>query len=77
MSIHGYLAIGQLFLEIDLMTPVAFKEKIGELALRNKLTMKESIDEKSQILGAESPQVSVRNKPLNLDIISENRIKII
>ena len=75
MSIHGYLAIGQRFLEIDLMTPEAFEEKIGKLALRNKLTMIESIDEKSQILGAESPQVSMRNKLQNLDIISENGVK--
>ena len=37
--------------------------------------MIESIDEKGQILGAESPQVSVRNKPQNLDIISENGVK--
>ena len=37
--------------------------------------MIESIDEKSQILGAESPQVSVRNKPQDLDVISENGVK--
>ena len=37
--------------------------------------MIESIDEKDQILGAENPQVSVRNKSQNLDIISEIGIK--
>ena len=37
--------------------------------------MIESIDEKDQILGAESPQVSMRNKLQNLDIISENGVK--
>ncbi len=60
---------------LNRMTPVAFEEKMGKLALRNKLTMTKSIDEKGQILGAESPQLSVRNKSQNLDIISENGVK--
>ena len=75
MSIHGYQANRQPFLEIDRMTPTTFEEKIGKLALRNKLTMTKSIDEKGQILGAKSPQISVRNKLQNLDIISENGVK--
>ena len=37
--------------------------------------MIESIDEKDQILGAESPQLSVRNKYPNLNITSENGVK--
>ena len=57
------------------MAPVAFKEKIGELALRNKLTMTKSIDKKGQILGARRPQLTFRDKCLNPDIISENGIK--
>lgn len=57
------------------MTPVAFEEKLAKLALRNKSTMTESIDEKGLILGAKGPQLSVRNKSQNLDIISENGIK--
>lgn len=75
MSIHGYQANSQHFLEIDRMTPIAFEEKISKLALRNKLTITKSIDEKGQILGAENSQISVRNKLQNLDSISENGVK--
>ena len=57
------------------MTLVAFEEEIGLLVLRNKLTITKSINEKDKILGAESPKLSVRNKPQNLDIIYENRVK--
>jgi putative transposase len=57
------------------MTPVAFEEKLVNLALRNKSKMTESIDEKGLILGVKSPQSSVRNKSQNQNIISENDIK--
>ena len=57
------------------MTPIAFEEKMAILALKNKSKMIESIDEKGHILRVYSSQISVQNKSLNQDIISENGIK--
>lgn len=55
------------------MTPIEFEEKLNKFTMQNRSMVKESIDEKSQILRALSPEKSEQNRSQVPEIISEIR----